>query len=213
MEKKPKKKIRSAKNKTDPFNHIINTALDLAEKRGWQGLLLNNIAEEAGLTLAELSKHFSSKTAILNGFQKRTNDAVLCSGIADGSSCRDQLFGILMHRFDILEPYRNSIRLIIRDVARDPFTALMQGPQIYSSMALMLEAVGVVTTGIEGALRVKGLILIYARALRIWLYDDSADFSETMSALDRDLTRAESMAGMLNKSHVIKKSPTDNNPI
>jgi AcrR family transcriptional regulator len=212
MENKLKQKGRSAKNKADPFNHIINSTLSLAAEQGWQSLRLKDIAEESGLTLAELCKQFSSKTAILNGFQRRTNDAVLRSGIADGSSCRDQLFGVLMRRFDILQPYRNSIRQIISDLARDPFAALIQGPQIYSSMTLMLEAAGIVTSGIEGVIRVKCLILIYLRTLRIWSYDDSPDLSETMAALDRDLARAERLVGLLNQSQIKKKRAPDNYP-
>ena len=195
---KPKKINQSAKNKADPYNHIINTALNLAVENGWQGLLLTEIAKEADLSLADLYIHFPNKIAILNGFQKRTNDSILRAGVEIGSSHRDQLFGVLMRRFDILNPYKDSIRSILRDIAFDPVTSMMQAPQLYISMSSMLEAAGISSSGIVGILRVKGLILIYMRSLKVWLNDDSQDLSETMATLDRDLARADRLLGMLN---------------
>ena len=39
--------------KTDPKKHVIDTAFELAAKRGWRALTLGDIAEAAGLTLAQ----------------------------------------------------------------------------------------------------------------------------------------------------------------
>jgi AcrR family transcriptional regulator len=196
MEKKLKKTNHSAKYKADLCDHVIETALKLTAERGWRSLLLKNIAEEAGTTLEELHRQFSTKTAILNAFQQRIDVSVLAS-IIEGSTYRDRLFEILMRRFDVLQPYRDAIRLIARDVGFDPLATIILGPQLFSSMALMLEAAGINSSGLDGTFRVKGLMLIYARALRTWLSDDSPDFSETMATLDCDLARAERLAGML----------------
>lgn len=202
MEKKPKKGNQSATKKADTYNHIINSALKLAGEKGWQGLLLNDIAKEAGLTLADLYFHFPNKMAILIGFQKRTNDSILRISEEIGSSYRDRLFGVLMCRFDVLYPYKDSIRIILRDIACDPVASMMQAPQLFFSMSSMLEAAGISSSGIGGALRAKGLILIYMRSLRVWLNDDSSDLSETMATLDRDLARADRFLGILNQKQV-----------
>ena len=45
----------------------------------------------------------------------------------------------------------------------------------------------------RGALRVKGLALIYLSALRAWLRDESADKARTMAVLDTQLRRAEAL--------------------
>lgn len=213
MEKNSKRKTnRSAKNKEESYDHVIDTAFKLAVERGWRGLLLNDIAEVAGLTLAELHKQFPTKTKILNAFQRRTNDYVLASGVVEGSSYRDRLFGVLMLRFDILHPYRDAIRLISRDVACDPLATITQCAQLFSSMALMLEAAGINSGGIDGAIRVKGLALIYSHALQAWLSDDSPDLSKTMAVLDRDLDRAERLVEMLcprqeTKTEILEPAP------
>ena len=72
------------------------------------------------------------------------------------------------------------------------------------SMTWIAEAAGVDTAGPIGMLRVKGVAGVYLVALRSWLNDDTADNAKTMSALDRALQRAESLAqslpGMLRRA-------------
>ena len=197
MAKKKRKKSRASKSKPDPRDQIIDAALKLALERGWRRLAMTEIADAAGLTKAELSRQFSSKPAILNGFQRRTDNAVLALGPADGSSTSDRLFDVLMRRFDALQPHRDAIRVIVRDIACDPLAALCQGPHVMCSMASMLEAAGLKVGGIGGAVRTKGLAVIYMRTLCVWMDDDSADQSKTMAVLDRGLARAECLAGLL----------------
>ena len=64
-------------------------------------------------------------------------------------------------------------------------------------MARMLKAGGLKAGGINGAIRTKGLALIYVRTLCVWLGDDSKDLSKTMAVLDRGLARAERLVGIL----------------
>jgi hypothetical protein len=66
-------------------------------------------------------------------------------------------------------------------------------------MALMLEAAGVSSSGIAGALRTKGLGAIYLATMRDWFRDDSTDKARTMAALDARLRRAESWARRLDR--------------
>ena len=65
------------------------------------------------------------------------------------------------------------------------------------SMAWMLEAAGLNSGGINGAIRTKGLAVIYGCALSAWLADDSPDASKTMAVLDRGLARAERLSWIL----------------
>jgi hypothetical protein len=64
-------------------------------------------------------------------------------------------------------------------------------------MRWMLEAAGVSTAGLRGALRVRGLMAVWLWALRAWERDESADLSGTMAALDTALRRAETAAAWL----------------
>jgi AcrR family transcriptional regulator len=203
--RKPKRKIGSGPPTPD---HVIDAALALAAAGGWRQLGLAGIAGEAGLTLAELRSVFPSKAAILAGFVRRTDERVLAGGGAGsedgGGTARDRLFDVLMRRFDVLQTDRSAVRVIIRDSLCDPLAVLCQGPMLLCSMASMLEAAGLSSTGLNGALRTKGLALVYLVALRAWLKDDSTDLAKTMAALDRGLRQAEKMAAFLNSSRTAK---------
>ena len=116
---------------------------------------------------------------------------------AEGSSARDRLFDVLMRRFDVLQPDKEAVAAIVRDALSNPLAALCHGPQLLASMAWMLEDAGLSSAGPAGALRAKGLALVYLAALRAWLGDDNADKAKTMAVLDRGLRQAETVASVL----------------
>ena len=186
-----------ARKTEDIPGRIISAALALAVSDGWRTVSLSDIAAEAGVSLSELRVAFSSKAAIVNGFIKSIDEKVL-AGIEEGdetSSTRDRLFDVLMRRFDALSPHKAGVAAILRDTCMDPISGLCILPRFLCSMAWMLEAAGQSSAGLAGMARAQGLALIYADAFRVWLRDDSADVSQTMAALDRDLCRAERMIG------------------
>jgi hypothetical protein len=61
-------------------------------------------------------------------------------------------------------------------------------------MGWLLDAAGVSTAGLPGALRVRGLTVVWLAAVRAWARDDSADLAATMRAVDDALQRAERAA-------------------
>ena len=64
-------------------------------------------------------------------------------------------------------------------------------------MAAMLEAAGLPSEGVSGAVRQNGLLAIYYAVSRVFDRDDSADLSKTMAALDSRLKTAERWAQTL----------------
>ena len=71
------------------------------------------------------------------------------------------------------------------------------GSVVHAAPAWMLEAAGIGSGGLAGRMRAAGLAVVYARAFRAWLEDDSADLGKTMAALDRGLAQAERWASVL----------------
>jgi hypothetical protein len=69
-------------------------------------------------------------------------------------------------------------------------------------MAAMLEAAGLSSEGVSGAVRQNGLLAIYAAVSRVFDGDDSADLSKTMAALDGRLKTAERWAQTFEKYKV-----------
>jgi len=183
--------------KKDVSERMLDAALALAAKQGWRDLSLAAIAGEAGANLAEAQAAFPSRSCLLAALLARTDREVLAAGLADeGDSVRDRLFDVLMRRFDALQPHKDGIAAILRDLPADPLGMLVAAPRLLNSMAWMLEAAGVRASGPFGLARAKGLAIVYLATLRVWLRDDTEDMAPTMAALDRALRRAGQVARM-----------------
>lgn len=192
-------KGRTGKKSTkprDPGKRVVEAAMRLAAERGWRTLSLADIGEAAGIDLDQLFEIAPSKQAVLDLLGRRIDAEVLSEGRLDETegSPRDRLFDVLMRRFDAMAPYREGIGEVVRDLGRSPLDGLAELPALARSMAWMLEAAGIDSTGPRGLLRIKVVSGIYLASLRVWLRDDTADFSKTMAALDSYLRRLEPWA-------------------
>ena len=110
------------------------------------------------------------------------------------TSARDRIFDVLMDRYDTLNDYRDGIISILDSFKYDPKQMVIAMPHLCRSMSWMLEGAGIETGGIKGAVKVTAMTGIYLKVLKSWTKDDSVDLSKTMSALDKALERAETMA-------------------
>ena len=192
----PKKATKPTRKAEHP-RRIVEAALARAAQAGWAGLTLTDIADEAGLSLADLLAHFRSKGAILEALTRSIDDRMVAGidpEMAD-QPVRDRLFELLMRRFDALSPHRDGVRAIARDLPRDPLAAACCGAMLLRSMSLTLEAAGISAGGVTGLVCAKGLSAIYLSAMRVWLRED--DIDRTMAALDRQLDRADRALGAL----------------
>ena len=175
---------------------------------GWGRLSLAAIAEAAGLPILRVYRSFSSKSAILCGLSRRIDEAVLAVPleIAADERPRDRIFDLLMRRFDALQPYKPTFARLRRDLVFDPPAALAAGAALLHSIAWMLEAAGIATTGIGGIIAVKLTVAAYLAAHRVWVGDDSPDLAPTMAELDRRLRGIERWLGMPGRGY--REAPT-----
>jgi AcrR family transcriptional regulator len=178
-------------------DRIIDAALACIARQGWRRLSLADIAAEAGLPILRVYRLFSSKTAILRGFFRRVDEAVLAAPLDSepDERPRDRVFDLLMRRFDALTPYRAALEALGRELPTDPLAALAAGAGLLRSMRWMLEAAGISGEGLGGALAVKLTAAAYLATLRVWLRDESPDLAPTMAALDRRLRGIERWYG------------------
>ena len=200
-----------AKKKPDIPDQVIDAALSLAAERGWRDLSLADIAEAAKLPLSKVHPVFASKVAILRGFMRRIDAAVLAGEEPDAGEggARDRLFEVLMRRFDALKPHREALGNIVFDQARDPVAAFCGLCRLERSMATMLEAARLSSGGLRGLIRTRALSLAYLAALRVFLSDDSPDLAATMAALDRNLGRLDRLARCCSRMQYRPASATE----
>ena len=168
---------------------IIDAAFARIAQAGWRRLSMASVAAESGLPILRVYRAFPSKMAILTGFSRRIDEAILAAPIEGevDERPRDRVFDLLMRRFDALAPYKPGLEVLGRELPGDPCAALATGARLLRSMRWMLEAAGIATDGIGGIIAVKLTLAAYMAAARVWLRDDSPDLAPTMAALDRRL--------------------------
>lgn len=183
-----------------------DTALDaflvLVAEKGYANVALRDVAAGAGLGLAELYRRYPDKAALVAGFLARIDAEVIAGTPATSDpeeTVRDRLFDVLMRRFDALRPHRAAVQAIRRASLGDPLLALSLAPAVRRSMAAMLEAAGVPSDGVAGALRQSGLLAIYQAVSQVFARDETTDSSRTMAALDSRLKRAERWVQLIDK--------------
>lgn len=190
---KPQKKTPDLREKA------VKAALTLAARDGWDQVSLKDIARHAKISMADMHDYFEDRTDILVAYGRMVDRKVMenIGEVDESSSHRDLLFEILMERFDILNEDRAALTSIIDSFKFDPKQLVIGLPHLGRSMSWMLEAAGIETNGIRGAAHVMALTTVYVATVKTWMEDDSEDMSKTMAALDKNLGRAEHLAGMM----------------
>ncbi|MDQ0314232.1 TetR/AcrR family transcriptional regulator [Amorphus orientalis] len=172
---------------------IVSALIALLETRDWQDIGLDDIAAEAGVSLAVLRSVFDTKVAILEAFVRDIDETVLAGDDGDmgDEPPRERLFDVLMRRLDTLKPYRPALRSLAASARRDPVLAASLNRMALVSQGWMLTSAGIHIKGLLGAAATQGLVVAFARVLRVFLREEDAGLPRTMAALDKELRRGE----------------------
>ncbi|WP_149536899.1 TetR family transcriptional regulator [Siccirubricoccus phaeus] len=174
---------------------LVTGLWQVVAAHGWHGVTMRRIAEASGVAPAEIRRRCPGPLALLCLHGRVVDQLVLEGTVADPtSSARDRLFDVIMRRIDAMQPHREGVLRLLRDVRRDPLLGLFLLTALPRSMAWMLEAAGISTAGLPGLARAKGLTAVWLATMRAWEKDASTDLGATMAALDRALDRAEQVA-------------------
>jgi ubiquinone biosynthesis protein COQ9 len=185
---------------------LIEAAFQLAAESGWAQVTIVEAARAAGLALAEARMRFPGKHTLLRRFGQHLDQAALAGASGEGPT-RDQLFDLLIGRFEAMKPHREGVRALLRYLPSDPATAMLLACTTRRSMRWMLHAAGQPTNGLRGALRIQGLVAVWAWAMRAFERDESEDLSATMAALDTALGRAHQVAAWVSGGRAKVEEP------
>lgn len=169
---------------------LVASAYRLIAESGWSVLTVAAAARAADLPLDRARARFSCKQAVLAKFSNLADQQALAFATSEGP-VRDRLFDIVMRRIDALQTHRAGVIALLRDLPRDPLSALALAPLALRSMRWLLDGAGIDTSGPREQLRVPGLLAVWLYTVRAWREDESDDMSATMAALDRALSRAD----------------------
>jgi len=184
---------------------IIAAFLALLADKSFETIGFADIAERAGVSLAQLRDEFPSTLAILAAHVKATDRDVLDEDLSEMAEepARERLFDVLMRRLEALTPHREAIRSLLRSARRNPPLALALNGLAVRSQQWMLTAAGIGASGPRGMIRAQGLAVLFGSVLRTWIDDDDPGQARTMAALDRALARGQRCAGLLDDLCVI----------
>jgi AcrR family transcriptional regulator len=174
----------------------IEAFLSLLTEKSFEKISLANVAEKAGVSLADMRKDFGSTFDMIASFVRDTDTKVLAGGDAEDAhaTMRDRLFDVLMRRFEILRPHRDAVRSLARSAARDPRFALGMNKLAVRSQQWMMSAAGLDSSGLAGGMRAQALAVLFARVMRVWLDDEDPGLARTMAELDRELAAGARLA-------------------
>ena len=172
---------------------VVDALMRLAESRPWSDIELQDIAQEAGISLADLRDMFPSKGAILGGLSRRIDRQVLEGTTNDlaGEPARERLFDVMMRRLDALAPYKRALKRISQGMRGDPLSLAAMNQLALNSQRYMLAAAGISTEDALGFLKLQGAVIIHANTLETWFDDDDPALARTMARLDREIRRGE----------------------
>ncbi len=176
----------------------FKACLNVIEEYGFAKFTFSLASEDSGIPIETFHKHFHNPIDVMNHLFKKIDEQVLKNfDPSPEISQKDQLFDILMLRFEISEPFKPVLRNFWKDSLFIPNEYPPLLCQALESMGWMLDATGISPRGLTGLLKTQGLLGIYLFALRAWFFDDSEDLGKTMAALDKGLSNMESAAKLL----------------
>jgi len=189
---------------------VITAFLDLLSQKPFAEIGLDEIAERASVSLAELRGMFDTKLAIYEAFVRDVDEAVLAEDVSDMADepPRERLFDVLMRRLDVLRPHRAALHGLFRSVRQDPLLAASINRIGLVSQRWMLTAAGIRFEGLLGAAVTQGLVVSFARVLRVFVNEADEGMPRTMAALDKELRRAQSSFERLERlGRVFRRPP------
>ena len=176
---------------------IYKNLMEKITSDGWQSIDLENLSQECDFDVLNVNGGLRNKVDLLVAFSEFIDTTVAQSIDADLKDdqipLRERLLEALLIRFEILAPYKAGISKLMKTLPHNPNFVLIGSKSLKLSMEATLAAVGLEAKGIQGAIRVKGLCIIFLSGVCTWSKDNSEDLSATTRVLDERLKQTESI--------------------
>lgn len=184
-----------------PEQKIVATAIAVIEKSGWQSLTLMALAKKAKLPLETIYDICPSKQALLGLIGKEIDLKFLNAApeVDETMSARDRAFDAILSWFEQLEPLRGALTVLREESKGDLSTLIDLAPITMRSAYWIAECAGISSTGWRGLITTRGLGLLLADTMNVWLQDE-AGLARTMAHLDRRLRTLEEWGETINKA-------------
>ena len=182
-------------NKPRLRDHIVDTALALAEQDCWECLRLHDIASALGISLNDIRIHFREKEDIGDAWFDRADATMLKRSEAPDFTALDisaRIHALTMTWFNALAEHRKATREILLGKL-EPGHLHIQIPglmRVSRTVQWIREAAGCDASFVRRALEESELTAMYLLSFAHWLWDDSSAHESTSRFLERRLASA-----------------------
>ena len=101
---------------------IVDALFILTPTMSWKDITMEKIAKVVKLNKMDLNKYFTSKISILIAYNNSLDQAIFVEFKKESENTlvnsRDQIFDIIMAKFDILNSKKDGIRHIFKKTSR-----------------------------------------------------------------------------------------------
>ena len=167
----------------------------------WQSIDLESLSQECDFDVLNVTGGIRNKIDLLVAFSAFIDMTVHQSIDADLKDdqipVRERLLEALLIRFEALAPYKAGVIKLMKTFLHNPSFVVIGSKSLKLSMEATLAAVGLEAKGIQGAIRVKGMCMIFMSGVCTWSKDNSEDLSATTRILDERLKQTENIISNL----------------
>jgi AcrR family transcriptional regulator len=186
--------------KLSPEEKLVATALTAIEKTGWKSLSLVALGRRAKVDAATLYELCPDKRALLALIAKRVDIGLIerAQEIDEDIPPRDRAFDAILSCFEAMGPLKPAIQVIHDESKGDPGAFFDVLPATMRSAQWIADIAGLPTSGWQGFLTTRGIGILLAETLSVWLQDGD-DLAKTMAHVDRRLRTIEEWAESLQR--------------
>ncbi len=177
---------------------IQDCFFDMLESYSLSDITMQSIAKELDVPLGNVFDVYPSISDVLRGFRQKIDQKMEVQALenfaGEALTVEEKLLELFMIRYDLLAPYKKHLKNFFSQIGVDEGVVMLpQLPALKQTIDCMLQLSGQEIKGLKYIVHQKGLMYVYLRSLCVWLRDETADLSKTMSCVDRELQRGKSL--------------------
>ena len=178
---------------------IVDVALDLFRRQGFEQTTMRGIAAEAGVSLGSAYYYFESKEDLVMAFYERAIEAMtprMEAALAGADSFEGRIAAIMNVKFEYFRPNRSFLGALFRHAADpqnrlSPFSdatrQIRERDQVYFTRAIEAKS-GEVRVPEDLAPYLPQMLWLYQMGLILfWIYDRSPNQRRTQQLLEKSL--------------------------
>lgn len=177
---------------------LLNTALEEADKRGWQNIHLYKLADKLDISLADIHKHYPDKDAMIEAWFDVADRAMLKYGTRQelvGMPAEEILHQLIMAWLAVLDAHKQVTQeMVLSKLEPGRFGLQIAAViRIQQTVRWLIEACRRDKVFIGRFLEEAGLTAIFMATFIYWVNDSSENNEGTSLYLERALLHAATM--------------------